>query len=105
MPRDLCQQPSLARSFGIPSAGGASLTIRKSRHRADPPVPPWCKLTPAILRQGRGSVQYEHCIDRYAIEELEVTDHQRRVIGSPDDDPIISTELAPLNCSTTTPLP
>jgi hypothetical protein len=77
MPRDLFQQPSLARSFGIPSAGGASLTIRKSRHRADPPVPPWCKLTPAILRQGRGSVQYEHCIDRYAIEELEVTDHQR----------------------------
>ena len=74
MPRDLFQQPSLARSFGIPSAGGASLTIRKSRHRADPPVPPWCKLTPAILRQGRGSVQYEHCIDHYAIEELEVTD-------------------------------
>ena len=64
MPRELFQSPALPSSFT--QTGPPSLTIRK-RRRSDPPCPPWCKLTPAIVRQGRGSIQYNHCIDRYSM--------------------------------------
>ena len=77
MPRELFQSPALPSSFT--QTGPPSLTIRK-RRRSDPPCPPWCKLTPAIVRQGRGSIQYNHCIDRYCIEELEVTDETHRIM-------------------------
>ena len=76
MPRELFQSPNLARSFTQLSS--PSLTIRKRRNRADLSPPPWCRLTPAIARQGLGSTAYEHCIDLYCIEELEVTDQNRR---------------------------
>ena len=66
MPRELFQSPALPRAFT--QTGGPSPTIRKRRHRSDPPVPAWCKLTPAIVRAGRETPQYQHAIDRYAIE-------------------------------------
>ena len=78
MPRELFQSPALARSFT--QTGGPSPTIHRRRRRSDPPVPPWCRLTPPIVRQGRGSTAYEHCIDMYCIEELEVTDQNRRIM-------------------------
>ena len=77
MPRELFQSPALARAFVITTS--PSLAIRK-RRRSDPPVPPWCKLTPAAVRQGRGGILYEHAIDMYCLEKLEVTDHNRRVM-------------------------
>ena len=76
MPRELFQSPNLARSFTQLSS--PSLTIRK--RRADLSPPPWCRLTPAIVRQGLGSTAYEHCIDLYCIEELEVSDTNRRIM-------------------------
>ena len=78
MPRELFQSPNLARSFTQLSS--PSLTIRKRRNRADLSPPPWCRLTPAIVRQGLGSTAYEHCIDLYCIEELEVSDTNRRIM-------------------------
>ena len=64
MPRELFQSPALARAFG--NTTSPSLAIRK-RHRSDPPVPPWCKLTPAVVWQGQGGILYEHAIDMYCL--------------------------------------
>ena len=78
MPRELFQSPALARSFT--QTGGPSPSIRKARRRSDPQAPPWCRLTPAIIKQGLGSTNYEHCIDLYCIEELQVSDPSRRIM-------------------------
>ena len=76
MPRELFQSPALARSFAKSSAMSPSLAIRKKR-RSDPFVPPWCKLTAKAVWQGRGSILFEHAVDMYCMEKLEVTDHNQ----------------------------
>ena len=66
----------LARTF--PSMNPAS-AIRK-RRTSDPDVPAWCKLTVATWKKGKSHILYQHAIDRYCVEALEVSDHSRRVM-------------------------
>ena len=66
----------LARTF--PSMNPAS-AIRK-RRTYDPGVHAWCKLTVATWKKGKSHILYQHAIDRYRVEALEVSDHSRRVM-------------------------
>ena len=84
MPRDHQQAshaPALAAAFKRRSRGKSHLSMPRTR-RATPPVRvhPWSKMTAEICRQGPGSAAYEHVLDRYCVEELEIADNRRRIM-------------------------